>query len=255
VKQTLLQLVDLQSIDDALRDLRESLARLVAVEKENAESLVGFDAILQGLSDRIAETQRFMREKEDEVREIDANLQRSKQRMTGVQNNRELMALNKELESSRNANRLRTEELVRLQEILTKAEADHAQKQRERDALSVDMVALAQSLREEIAQKEAGLETLNARRVEVRATLSRELIARYDRISKGRNGLAVVGVPNGTCGGCNMAVPPQVFIRLQRLETLEACANCIRLLVYMPALLAEHTPVALPNPNLAGLSE
>jgi hypothetical protein len=52
-----------------------------------------------------------------------------------------------------------------------------------------------------------------------------------------------------------MAVPPQVFIRLQRLETLEACANCIRLLVYMPSLLAEHAPAALPNPNLAGLSE
>ena len=41
----------------------------------------------------------------------------------------------------------------------------------------------------------------------------------------------------------------------RRLETLEACANCIRLLVYMPSLLAEHAPVASPNPNLAGLSE
>jgi predicted nucleic acid-binding Zn-ribbon protein len=251
VKETLLQLWDLQTIDDALRDLRDTQAKAATVEKENAESLAAFDAILQGLSDRIAETQRFMREKEDEIREVDANLSRSKQRLSTVQNNRELMALNKELEASRNANRLRTEELAKLLEVLTKSEADHAQKQAERSSLETELLAIVASLRADIAQKETGLESLNARRVSVRAALPRELISKYDRISKGRNGLAVVGVPNGTCGGCNMAVPPQVFIRLQRLETLEACANCSRLLVYVAALGQEPASAA----GSAGLSE
>jgi len=251
VKETLLQLWDLQTIDDALRDLRDTQAKAATVEKENAESLAAFDAILQGLSDRIAETQRFMREKEDEIREVDANLSRSKQRLSTVQNNRELMALNKELEASRNANRLRTEELGKLLEVLTKSETDHAQKQAERASLEADMSAIVASLHADIAQKQTGLESLNARRVSVRATLPRELISKYDRISKGRNGQAVTDVPNGTCGGCNMAVPPQVFIRLQRLETLEACANCSRLLVYVAALGQEPASAA----GSAGLSE
>jgi predicted nucleic acid-binding Zn-ribbon protein len=251
VKETLLQLWDLQTIDDALRDLRDTQAKAATVEKENAESLAAFDAILQGLSDRIAETQRFMREKEDEIREVDANLSRSKQRLSSVQNNRELMALNKELEASRNANRLRTEELAKLLEVLTKSETDHAQKQAERSSLETELLAIVASLRADIAQKETGLESLNARRVSVRAALPRELISKYDRISKGRNGQAVTDVPNGTCGGCNMAVPPQVFIRLQRLETLEACANCSRLLVYVAALGQEPASAA----GSAGLSE
>jgi len=251
VKETLLQLWDLQTIDDALRDLRDTQAKAATVEKENAESLAAFDAILQGLSDRIAETQRFMREKEDEIREVDANLSRSKQRLSTVQNNRELMALNKELEASRNANRLRTEELGKLLEVLTKSETDHAQKQAERASLEADMSAIVASLHADIAQKQTGLESLNARRVSVRAALPRELISKYDRISKGRNGQAVTDVPNGTCGGCNMAVPPQVFIRLQRLETLEACANCSRLLVYVAALGQEPASAA----GSAGLSE
>lgn len=251
MKETLLQLWDLQTIDDALRDLRDTQAKAATVEKENAESLAAFDAILQGLSDRIAETQRFMREKEDEIREVDANLSRSKQRLSTVQNNRELMALNKELEASRNANRLRTEELGKLLEVLTKSETDHAQKQAERASLEADMSAIVASLHADIAQKQTGLESLNARRVSVRATLPRELISKYDRISKGRNGQAVTDVPNGTCGGCNMAVPPQVFIRLQRLETLEACANCSRLLVYVAALGQEPASAA----GSAGLSE
>lgn len=251
MKETLLQLWDLQTIDDALRDLRDTQAKAATVEKENAESLAAFDAILQGLSDRIAETQRFMREKEDEIREVDANLSRSKQRLSTVQNNRELMALNKELEASRNANRLRTEELAKLLEVLTKSETDHAQKQAERASLEAEMSAIVASLHADIAQKQTGLESLNARRVSVRAALPRELISKYDRISKGRNGQAVTDVPNGTCGGCNMAVPPQVFIRLQRLETLEACANCSRLLVYVAALGQEPASAA----GSAGLSE
>ena len=253
MKETLHQLWDLQTIDDALRDLRDTQAKAVTVEKENAESLAAFDAILQGLSDRIAETQRFMREKEDEIREVDANLSRSKQRLTTVQNNRELMALNKELEASRNANRLRTEELGKLLEVLTKSEADYAQKRAERASLEAEMSAIVASLHADIAQKQTGLESLNARRVTVRAALPRDLASKYDRIAKGRNGQAVMDVKNGKCGGCNMAVPPQVFIRLQRLETLEACANssCSRLLVHVEALGLDPAPTA----ESAGLSE
>ena len=41
-------------------------------------------------------------------------------------------------------------------------------------------------------------------------------------------GRAVVSVKNGTCQGCNMNIPPQLFNLLQRGDSIELCGNCNR---------------------------
>ena len=46
MRQILNLLVDLQGIDDALRDLRETQAKLVALEADNTKSLTAFDKLL-----------------------------------------------------------------------------------------------------------------------------------------------------------------------------------------------------------------
>lgn len=234
MKQTLENLVELQGIDDALRDLREARTRLGSITKENAASLAVFDKMLSIVGDRIAETQTFCREKEDEIREAESNLSRSRQRMNTIQSQKELTALNKELDSARKASQSRAEELGKLQEQLRGVEVDHARRTEERNKLVADMRAIEQHLTDEIAKKEASLDELQARRKRLIGTLPRDLMSKYERISKGRNGVAVIAISTETCTGCNMAVPPQVFIRLMRSETLEACANCSRLLVYRP---------------------
>lgn len=232
MKQILEFLVDLQGIDDALRDLREARTRLANVEKENRESIVIFDKMLAGVADRIGETRTFCREKEDEIRDADTNLSRSRQRMNAVQSQKELTALNKELDSARKASQARTEELGKLTEQLKSVETDHERRTGEREKLAREMTIIEQHLREEIASKEAGVNDLQTRRGVIQAKLPRDLFSKYERISKGRNGLAVVAISEATCAACNMSVPPQTFIRLMRMETLEACANCSRLLVY-----------------------
>lgn len=235
MKQILEFLVDLQGIDDALRDLREARTRLATITKENREGLAVFDKLLAEKGDRISEVRAFVREKEDEIRDAEHNLSRSRQRMSAIQSQKELTALNKELDAARKATQSRTEELAKLQAQLEQTEADHARRQAERDTLSQEMASVEQHLRDEIARKEAGVNDLTRRREEIQAGLPRDLFSKYERISKGRNGQAVVAISEATCGACNMAVPPQTFIRLMRQETLEACANCSRLLVYKPA--------------------
>lgn len=240
MKQTLENLVELQSIDDALRDLREARARLASIEKENLASLAIFDKMLGAVADRIGETQTFCREKEEEIRDAEANLSRSRQRMNSIQSQKELTALNKELDAARKSSQGRAEELAKLQEQLRIAQADHERRTADRDALLRDMQAIENHLRDEIAKKASSVDDLQARRKSVLATMPRDLVSKYERISKGRNGSAVIAISTETCTGCNIAVPPQVFIRLMRMESLESCANCSRLLVYRPGASTEE---------------
>ncbi len=49
-----------------------------------------------------------------------------------------------------------------------------------------------------------------------------------------RGGLAVVEVRAGTCQGCHMNVPPQLFNQIQRNEQVILCPNCQRMLYWRP---------------------
>jgi hypothetical protein len=53
-----------------------------------------------------------------------------------------------------------------------------------------------------------------------------------------RKGLAVVAVKDGTCRGCNMRIPPQLYNVLQRGNSLELCPTCNRI-IYWARLLEE----------------
>jgi predicted nucleic acid-binding Zn-ribbon protein len=232
VKQTLEMLVELQRLEDELRDLRTAKAELEALERDNAEALEGFDAMLAEQAARIDETKAFCEEKEAEIKETEEANRRSRTRLSGITNQRELNALNKELETQRRLTQQRNEELLKLMEQLEAAQADYAKRKAERDELAEQMKALEAELAARVEDKAALADQYTARRKELRGKLDRGLVSRFDRISRGRDGIAVADVVDGTCTGCRMQVPPQVFIRLQRMESLEQCQSCVRMLVW-----------------------
>ena len=47
-----------------------------------------------------------------------------------------------------------------------------------------------------------------------------------------RRGLAMAPVKNGTCQGCNMNIPPQLYNVLQRGQTVETCPSCHRIIYW-----------------------
>ena len=243
-------LIELQELDDKLRDLRESKKGADALKLQNSEELAVLDSMLGQQSERIEETRAFCQEKAGEIEEKRDDMRRSRGRLSGITSQRELTAVNKELDSARRAIQLSTEELGKLESELEQAEADFATKEAQRAEIEAAMNAAVEAQHVGIAELEAHAGEFNARRAQIREQLDRPLVGRYDRISRGRDGGAVADVAGGTCSGCNMQVPPQVFIRLQRMNTLEACQHCSRILAYGAAVRGE-----LPAPNPAGGSE
>ncbi|MFN3199701.1 MAG: zinc ribbon domain-containing protein [Bradymonadia bacterium] len=237
MREILSMLVDLQAIDDSMRELRAAEARLTKVQADNAKGLEVFAVMLQKSEAQIEETRAFHGEREKNLQETESNLARSKSRITSVTNQRELNALTKELDNLRRANTQRQEELKQLNEQVAEAQAEHDRRVAERDALKTKMDEAVAKLEAELTERKGQAAEHNTRREEIRAKLPKPEMARYDRIARGRNGLALVAVTEeGTCTACNMAVPPQQFIRLNKLETMESCSNCKRLLYYPAAL-------------------
>ena len=62
------------------------------------------------------------------------------------------------------------------------------------------------------------------------ANINAEIFKRYQRIREKKDGVAVVPVADGFCGGCSIALPPQLINDVLKGEDLVACRNCLRIL-------------------------
>ncbi len=52
------------------------------------------------------------------------------------------------------------------------------------------------------------------------------MLARYERIRRGKAPLALFALHGGSCGNCFTAVPTQRRALIQRGATIEACEAC-----------------------------
>lgn len=68
---------------------------------------------------------------------------------------------------------------------------------------------------------------------------------RYEFIRERLEHPVIVGVRDGICTGCNIAIPPQSFIELQGGKQILSCPNCQRLIFW-----EEH----FDDPSISGKS-
>ena len=94
-----------------------------------------------------------------------------------------------------------------------------------------------------MAEIEGKIAQIKVERDKIATGIRPEVLKRYGAIRM-RRGLAVTTVRNGTCQGCNMNVPPQLFNVLQRGNSIETCPYCHRI-VYWENLMKDD-PTGTP---------
>ena len=89
----------------------------------------------------------------------------------------------------------------------------------------------------ERAKKE--LEAVTAKREEVMQTIEPQWIRSYERVLKGREGLAVVRMQDSVCQGCFQQVLPQMVVEIRVGDIIHQCPQCSRFLYFIPKTEAE----------------
>jgi hypothetical protein len=62
--------------------------------------------------------------------------------------------------------------------------------------------------------------------------LDEEIIYKFEKIVRNKEGIGIVSVKNNVCMGCNMLLPPQFVNDVRREDRLIFCPNCSRILYY-----------------------
>jgi hypothetical protein len=232
LKKDIKSLKDLQAIDLEVKKIDDEIAEGNADLDRRKISIEKLTATIAGLKEKLDSME--TRKRELEV-EIDDQLARIKDRQTklmNVQTNREYQSILKEIEDTKKANRGREDELVLLMERSENVQKNLGEQTNVRDAEETLLNEEIQKVKKDGAALHAKKEGITKKREEKAQKVSVGGLKKYEKLRANRNGLAVVGVTNGVCRGCNMNIPPQQFNNLLKNEELLTCPTCNRMLFH-----------------------
>lgn len=224
----------LQEIEGVMKSLPEKLRAAELALRE-------LEKLLTKEREELLDTEAFRKSQEDDQKDAEQLLSRAKSKLSQVKNLREANAVQREVETTRRQMDNRQEDVQKLATAL----AQQRDKIDEHEARLTAERQAVESQREGVEEK---LRELGTQQVEIRAArdelaklVKPEVLRKYGTIRM-RRGMAVVPVKDGTCRGCNMNIPPQLYNVLQRGSSLELCPNCNRIIYWAKLLEEEANP-------------
>ena len=209
------QLVSLQELDQRLqrkeqqlKDLHQQVATILS-EKEMREREA------EERQQRISKMESQQREVDGQLKLEEEKIKEKRVRLNRVRNERELLALQHEIELMKEANGQIEESLLSVQEQLEEERQQFADVQTHIEELQTQLAEETTNIETQIATLEEETQADRRQREQIVANLDASLCARYDRIFGNRGALAVVEVRDGTCQGCHMRIPPHMCNQIQ----------------------------------------
>ncbi len=232
MREEIKRLAALQAIDQELRSQERELSKISARVDDLQARVERKAAELDQLSGAERDSALARRELERTLAEGEVQIRNKRMRLSLIKNERELQALGHEVEVLKENNqRIEAELLARMDG----SEQNKARLEELSQALEQDRAELKSAQREvadQIEQMRARIEARRREREELAARIDSSLRQRYEVIFDRRGGFAVVAVKAGTCQGCRMRIPPQLFNLIQRYDAIHFCPNCQRILYY-----------------------
>jgi uncharacterized protein len=228
-------LIQLQELDLASERQRRRVADIpvlqAALDARLAERVAAVDAVKA----RIATCQTARRDIERDLAAVQARLSKFKNQLMEVKTNKEYQAMQKEMTvAEQEISDLETRLLERMEE----ADGLAAELETAEDALSAaraEIDRVRQALDAEREQVARELERTAGERARVAALVSQEALAIFDRIARGRKGVAMAEARDGLCTVCHVRLRPQVFNDARRNDAILQCESCSRILYFVPA--------------------
>jgi predicted nucleic acid-binding Zn-ribbon protein len=240
LRDQLKKLEELQKFDAQIAELNQALQAIPAKLEATKNDLVRVEALLANERAQLAETQRYYNDQKQLVETDEESLSGSKNKQAASRNTKEFSAAQRELDNSRESIAARQAEMAKLSEAIQGKEKLLA----ERDA---DVKQLRSSVERDTGQSMGKLSELQGKiaalrvdRDKIAQTVRADVLKRYVNI-KVRRGSALAAVEAGTCRGCNMNIPPQLFNVLQRATTVETCPYCHRI-IYWDEIMKDPLP-------------
>ncbi len=225
-------LIELQKLDLKIHDIRDQQQNIPRRIKTAHAPLLDFKQKLEEVTEALNLIGSERRSSEQDLSVHESHIQKLRSRLTDLKTNKEYQAHLFEIELA-NKKKDSLEEKVLL--VLEKGE----EKQKELKELEDRKADAEKAYEQEKAELESLMHTLNAELAQLEQQqkdlvpqLEKSLWNRYSSLKSKLNALVVVPVRDGTCLGCQLQLPPQLFTEVKRGDKMLTCDYCHRILYW-----------------------
>ena len=231
LKMAIFKLLKLQEIDKRLMELDSFKGDLPEQVDNLKDRITNLRDELSNKKQNLEEVKKLNRSIEINIRALNDKLNKYQEQLYSVKTNKEYDAITLEIE---NLEKQVEETELKGVELLEKEEKLIADIERDEKQLSEVEHSLNKKefeLQEKLNQTKAEQKVLLSNRNEIIPTVDRRLLATYERIRKGRDGIALAEIENYTCNACFTTIPAQTVVEVRKMEKIITCEVCGRILV------------------------
>lgn len=236
MREKLLALAALQKVDIEVGNLKKSAEAYPKQSAELEKELGAARAAAESERQKLDDVERQKTNLEHTLTDDKDRVRKWESRLTEQRSTREYSALAREIDIAKKGQLSMGEEI----QSLVKQQAAQREVVRTKDAefqvRSAELQAKMGELRVRLTEVEGQVKELESKRGEVAKSVDPGLLKRYEHIRKKRMPALVAVSAPGTCGGCRMNVPPQLYNTLRVTLGTDVCPSCQRIIYATEAI-------------------
>jgi predicted nucleic acid-binding Zn-ribbon protein len=226
-------LIELQKLDSVILSARFRMDAIPAKISSHEEPLKIAEASYEKAKQHNSSLEKKKRDKENKIDDINEKIKKLNQRTSEIKSNVEYQAHLKEIETIKNKLTMEEDELLAIMELIEESskilESEKAHIAEEKSKIN----AIKKELEKETLQCEEELKRLKEDRKRVSEKIDSDIYNQYVSLLKTCRGTAVVEAEDEICKGCNIHIPPQLFVEIKTSGEIIHCPQCRRILYYV----------------------
>lgn len=231
VAKKLEALEKLQALDSKIDEIKKIRGALPEEVQDLEDEIAGYQTRIEKQGEEQKELEGTISGNKSAIKDAEKLIKKYEEQQMNVRNNREYDAITKEMELQQLEIQILEK---RIKEAGEKIEAKKGEMDETKAILSErekDLKSKQEELETIVKESEADEQKIEKDREKAAKNVEDRLLKSYDKVRKNmRNGLAVVPVKRGACGGCFNVVPPQKQAEIREKKKIIVCEHCGRIL-------------------------
>ncbi len=225
-------LIKLQELDSLILN-KQSIIDEIPLKISEAElPLKEGQAVIEKIKQQKDSLGKKKRDKERELDDFNEKIKKLKARTTEIKTNKEYQAHLKEIESAEKELYGLEDKILLIMEEMDASSQDIKLEEGRIKSEKKRLETFKEKLENEISEAEKELVSLKEAREKIVGGINRETYTLYMGLIESSGGIAVTEVKGEVCQGCNMNIPPQLYVEIKSNEEIIQCPQCHRILYY-----------------------
>lgn len=231
VEQKLVALYSLQQIDSQIDKIKIIRGELPLEVQDLEDEIAGLATRVSNFKEEIESFKKEIGERLNASKTSEGLIAKYQEQQNNVRNNREYDSLTKEIEFQTLEIQLTEKKVKEFNFKIENLEADVEEANARLKERTADLEAKRAELTDIVAETEKEEQKLIEQSKKNEKLIEDRLLNAYKRIRENaRNGLGVVQVERGACGGCFNKIPPQHQMDIKMHKKVIVCDYCGRIL-------------------------